>query len=133
MKKTIVISEDGMFSSEPMPVTELADLACAAVTSAVQQVRRQYADDPNAPKIDRELFDCLNHSFSKCLELTFPEYELHPELTEEVLKMEDELLRKKVAEAEADADDQIPGQMNIIDFIPKAEEEVPEEETEEGE
>lgn len=96
MKPTIVISEDGMFSSEPMPVTEIANLACAAITSAVTQVREQYSAEEDADKIDKELFDCLNLSFSKCLELTFPEYELHPEITEEVLAKEEELVKAKV-------------------------------------
>ena len=95
MKPTIVISEDGMFSSEPMSVIDICNLCCAALTGAVQDIRQNYKDDPKAKAIDKELFDALNYSFSKCLELTFPEYELHPELTEEVLKMEDELLREK--------------------------------------
>ena len=96
MKPTIVVSEDGMFSSEPMSVVEICNLFCAALTGAVQDIRPNYKDEPESKKIDKELFDCLNYSFSKCLELTFPEYELHPELTEEVLKKEDELLRDKV-------------------------------------
>lgn len=113
MKATVVISEDGMFSSQPMRVTDIADLACAAITSAVHSVRENYKDEKDADKIDKELFDCLNHSFSKCLELTFPEYELHPEITEEVLAKEEALVKEK---AEA-MDEQIPGQTNILDFI----------------
>lgn len=98
MKPTIVISEDGMFSSQPMRVTEIADLCCAAITSAVQNIRPQYAEEEDHDKIDRELFDCLNHSFSKCLELTFPEYELHPEITEQVLAMEDAYIKEAAGE-----------------------------------
>lgn len=103
MKPTIVVSEDGMFSSEPMSVVEICNIFCAALTGAVQDIRPNYADNPDSKKIDKELFDCLNYSFSKCLELTFPEYELHPEITEEVLKKEEELLREKVAEKEKNA------------------------------
>lgn len=95
MKPTIVISEDGMFSSEPMSVVDICNLCCAALTGAVQEIRPSYAQDENAKAIDKELFDALNYSFSKCLELTFPEYELHPELTEEILKKEDALLRER--------------------------------------
>lgn len=97
MKPTIVISEDGMFSSEPMSVIDICNLCCAALTGAVQDIRPSYQANPDKDKIDKELFDALNYGFSKCLELTFPEYELHPELTEEVLKKEDALLRSKVA------------------------------------
>ena len=100
MRTTIVVSEDGMFTSEPISVIELCNLFCAALTGAVQNVRRSYEEEEDAPKIDKELFDGLNYSFSKCLELTFPEYELHPEITEEVLKKEDELLEEKVKEIE---------------------------------
>lgn len=103
MKPTIVVSEDGMFSSEPMSVVEICNLFCAALTGAVQDIRPNYAKEKDKDKIDKELFDCLNYSFSKCLELTFPEYELHPEITEEVLKKEEELLREKVAEKEKNA------------------------------
>ena len=100
MKPTIVVSEDGMFSSHPMSVVDICNIFCAALTGAVQDIRPTYAEDENKDKIDKELFDCLNYSFSKCLELTFPEYELHPEITEEVLRKEEELLREKVAALE---------------------------------
>lgn len=96
MKPTIVVSEDGMFSSHPMSVVDICNIFCAALTGAVQDIRPNYQSEPEAAQIDKELFDSLNYSFSKCLELTFPEYELHPELTEEVLQKEDELLKKKV-------------------------------------
>lgn len=101
MKPTIVVSEDGMFSSEPMSVVDICNLFCAALTGAVQDIRPNYADEPDHDKIDKELFDSLNYSFSKCLELTFPEYELHPEITEEVLKKEEALLKEKVEVIEA--------------------------------
>ena len=95
MKPTIVVSEEGMFSSEPMPVTEICNIFCAALTGAVTHIREDYRDDPKSALIDKELFDALNYSFSKCLELTFPEYELHPEITEEVLQKENELIMEK--------------------------------------
>lgn len=103
--KTIVISENEMFSNEPVSVVEMCNIFCAALTGAVQNIRPQYQTDPDAAKIDKELFDGLNYAFSKCLELTFPEYELHPEITEEVLKKEDELMRKKVKVIKTMTDD----------------------------
>lgn len=111
MKATIVISEDGMFSSEPMRVTEIVDLCCAAITSVVQNIRPQYAEEEeeDRDKIEKELFDCINLSFSRCLELTFPEMEMHPEITERVLAMEDELLRQEASKVE--------GAQDTVDFI----------------
>ena len=102
MKPTIVISEDGMFSSEPMSVVDICNLCCAALTGAVQDIRPNYQHLESKDKIDKELFDALNYSFSKCLELTFPDYELHPELTEEVLKKEDALIKAKVIAMESE-------------------------------
>lgn len=94
MEKTIVVSENGMFTSEPLALTEMADIFCAALTAGVQQLRSQFPEE-ESPKITKELFDCLNYSFSKCLENAFPEYELHPEITEEVLKMEEALVAER--------------------------------------
>lgn len=101
MKLTVVMSEDGMFTSEPTTIMEIANLACSGITAAVQTAREQYSQTEEAEAIDKELFDCLNLAFSKCLENAFPQFELHPELTEEILKKEDELLKAKVAEMEA--------------------------------
>lgn len=94
--KTIVISENEMFSNEPISVIEMCNIFCAALTGAVQDLRPKYQSTPDAAQIDKELFDGLNYAFSKCLELTFPEYELHPEITEEVLQKENELIKQKV-------------------------------------
>lgn len=108
MKPTIVVSEDGMFSSEPLSVIEICNLFCAALTGAVQDIRPNYSQHEEKDKIDKELFDALNYSFSKCLELTFPEYELHPEITEEVLKKEEALLKEKVEKLEASSPKVVP-------------------------
>lgn len=97
MAKIIVVSEDGMFTNAPIAVTELTDLFCAGITATVQQVREQYKAEDNAEEIDKELFDCLNHSFSKCLENAFPELELRPELTEQaILELENRIIAEKV-------------------------------------
>lgn len=101
MTKTIVVSEDGMFTSEPVAVTDMASLFCSAITAAVHQLIPRFPEDCKEA-IKKELFDCLNLAFSKCLENSFPEYELHPEITEEVLAKENALIMEKLAEVEAD-------------------------------
>lgn len=116
MKPTIVVSEDGMFSSEPMSVIDICNIFCAALTGAVNDIRPNYSKDPKSKLIDKELFDALNYSFSKCLELTFPEYELHPELTEEVLAKEDALLKEKLSNS---SDTPVPTVEYVEDRIPK--------------
>ena len=102
MSKIIVVSEDGVFTNRPISIPEVADLFCASLTGMVQQAHDKYKDDEDAEKIDKELFDFLNYSFSKCLENSFPTLELRPELTEEAIKaMEDKILAEKVAEVNA--------------------------------
>lgn len=92
MKNTIVVSEDGMFASNPIQLDELVNIFCAAITGAVTQMKEQYKDDPDAKKIDKEIFDGMNSAFGLMLEACFPDLELHPEMTEQVMK---EVLNKE--------------------------------------
>lgn len=91
LKDTIVISPAGMFTNNPIPIEVMCNIFCAGLNGAVAQIREQVeanaelaAEDKK--KIYREIFDSLNNSMSKCLEISFPEYELHPELSDEAMK-----------------------------------------------
>lgn len=96
MSKIIVVSEDGMFTNSPIPVTDMADMFCAALTGAVQQIRPAYSNTPDSDKIEKELFDCLNYSFSKCLDNAFPTLALRPDITEEaLLRAENEIIAER--------------------------------------
>lgn len=95
-KTTIVVSEDGMFANEPVQIEKMVNIFCAATTGAINQIKEQLdaavADENNEfTEKDKEvalknLFDGLNGAYSRQLEICFPELELHPELTEEVMK-----------------------------------------------
>lgn len=96
----LTITEDGMTIDEGrMCIPQFADIACAVITSAVQSSPTELT-----PAQRKDLFDILNLSFSRCLELTFPEFELHPELTEEVMHeiidRENQLITERAAEAD---------------------------------
>ena len=119
MQKTIVVSEDGMFTSEPIDLEYMVNIFCAALNAAVQDSKARIdaaiADkdimltelDGNRAK--KEIFDGMNHAFSKSLEIMFPEYEVHPELTEEVMQ--------KVLEGETE---EVAKKAKGKKFIPKA-------------
>ena len=49
--KTIVISENEMFSNEPISVIEMCNIFCAAITGAVQDLRSKYHTDKDADKV----------------------------------------------------------------------------------
>ena len=93
MSNVVVVSTElGMVSMAPISLPDLTDLLCSAITAATQQV---VVTLPAAEKdkITQELFDCMNNSFSKCLENAFPEFTLRGDLTEEaILKAENEIL-----------------------------------------
>lgn len=108
MTKTIILQEDGMLSTEPMPVTEIANTMMAALTGAVQQIRQVYQDEPDAEKIDNELFDGMNFLMSRALSNMFPDKELHPDLTEEaIMRAENEILAERVQTLPKQSDEHI--------------------------
>jgi hypothetical protein len=96
MSKTIVVSEEGMFTNEPVSIPMMADMFCAALTGSVQQARLSYMDSEHCNEIEKELFDCLNYSFSKCLDNAFPSIALRPDITEEaLLRAENEIIMER--------------------------------------
>lgn len=76
------------------------DLVCSVLNGCTLQMRQALAADDKLTeeektKAVRELFDLANISFSRSLELNFPECELHPEMTDEVLKRAIEIETKR--------------------------------------
>lgn len=99
MKKTLVLSEEGMFASEPLSFQDILQLACSCVASAAKNMMSQAKDDKEAGVIEEELFNAANVAFSQCLEYAFPNSTLHPDLTEEaIMRAENEILRERAAE-----------------------------------
>jgi hypothetical protein len=104
VKKTLVMSEDGMFASEPLSFADILQLACSCVASAAKSLISQAENDEEAQAIEKELFDTANVTFSQCLDFAFPNQELHPDLTEEaILRAENDILTERAAEIEPDA------------------------------
>ena len=105
-RKTLVISEDGMFANEPLPFSTIMQLVCSCVAGVATDViaRAKEKGEEEAKAIEAELFDTANLAFSNCLDVTFPGIALRPDLTEEaILKAENEILSERAAEVEPDA------------------------------
>lgn len=98
-KFEIYITEKGLKCNTRIPLVNLADIFCANLTAGVQAIEKELPkDSEDTEKFRKYLFDELNHSFSKCLENAFPDYELRPELTEEaILRAENEILHERAA------------------------------------
>ena len=103
-RKTIVISEDGMFASQPLSFADVLQLVCSCVAGVAGDVMSRAKDSDEAKKIEDVLFDTANLAFSNCLAHAFPGQELRPDLTEEaILKAENDILAERAAEIEPDA------------------------------
>lgn len=101
MSKIIVVSDDsGCMTNVPVSIPEVADIFCSAITAMVWQTRPKIMEltDEEQKGIEKELFDCLNHSFSKCLENAFPEQELRPDITEKAIyELENKIITEEAA------------------------------------
>lgn len=94
VKTIIVVSEDGMFTNIPCPIDKMVNIFMAAVTGACGQIDAQLEEavksgelTPKDKEVARkDLFDALNAAYSRQLDIAFPDFELHPELTEEAIK-----------------------------------------------
>lgn len=103
VKKTLVMSEDGMFASEPLSFADILQLTCSCVASAAKTMMSQANNDEEAQAMEKELFDLTNVSFSQCLDFAFPNQELHPDLTEEaILRAENDILKERAEELDSD-------------------------------
>ena len=98
MKKTLVVSEDGMFASQPLSFADILQLTCSCVASAAKTMMSQAENDKEAQEIEKELFDLANVSFSQCLDFAFPNQELRPDLTEEAIMEAENAILKRAAE-----------------------------------
>ena len=103
-RKTIVISEDGMFASEPMSYADVLQLTCSCVAGVAGDILSKVEDNAEREKIEAELFDTANLAFSNCLAHAFPTMELRPDLTEEaIMEAENAILAERAAEIEPEA------------------------------
>lgn len=118
IKTRIIITEreDGTVDFEraagDLTFSLALDLACSVLNGCTKEIRTALAADDTLSEEDkekavRELFDLANISFSRSLELNFPEIDLHPEMTEDVMKraieIETKRARRKARRLEAAA------------------------------
>ena len=89
-KPIVVITEDSAFANQSIPVPHICDMMCSALTGMTQQVVNNLHNTPlteefDPAKIEKELFDAMNLSFSRCLELSFPTLAGRPDITEQAI------------------------------------------------
>lgn len=108
MKPIVVITEDSAFANQSIPVPTIADMMCSALTGMAQQVIDNIrslpaSEDPtfSPENMERDLFDALNLSFSKCLENAFPEMAGRPEISEQaIMEIENRIINFEAAKTE---------------------------------
>ena len=89
-KPIIVVTEDSAFANQSIPVPHICDMMCSALTGMATQVVTNLRSTPQTEEFDpaqveKDLFDAMNLSFSRCLELSFPELAGRPDITEEAI------------------------------------------------
>lgn len=97
-RKTIVISEDGMFASQPLTYADVLQLVCSCVAGVAGDILSKVETEEERQKVENELFDIANVSFSHCLSHAFPTQELRPDLTEEAIMEAENAILKRAAE-----------------------------------
>lgn len=122
-RKTIVISEDGMFASQPLSFADVLQLVCSCVAGVAGDVMSRAKDSDEAKKIEDELFDTANLAFSNCLAHAFPGQELRPDLTEEaIMAAENDILAERAKAMEdflAEGEPQVGVPEKIVPFPAK--------------
>lgn len=100
MAKIIIDTEESSVQVEgSLHLEEYTNALLAMLTGSVESVKEQaVADDVPAEKVDKDLFDFFNERFARFLELNFPDIEMHPEITQEILQKESELVAERAAE-----------------------------------
>lgn len=99
----ITLSESGLHTTEPVTLEYLANIFCAAITGYVRNIQtaieaNEKLSDKDREVINRQIFDGLNAAYSRQLEICFPEIDLHPEMTDEILKEVLDIQTKRVIE-----------------------------------
>jgi hypothetical protein len=99
--KSLFITEDGRVSaSDPVTATEFINMTTAATLNMFNNILKQVPEE-DAAKVKGDLFDMYNQGASALLKVFAPEFEVHPDLTEQaIMEMENEILDRKVKELE---------------------------------
>ena len=78
------------FGDEPINLLEYLDGTLAALTAMVKTLQDKTENFDN-----RECYDLCNERMGKFFEITFPDIEMHPEITQELLQKESQYVARK--------------------------------------
>lgn len=95
MSKVIVITEDGMITTEPMGIQELTDTMLKVMLGAAKQITEQVPEETRQEFKDAT-YDMFNSVFSQFLSEYIPDKELRSDLDAEAIL---EYQNKKLKEA----------------------------------
>lgn len=100
----ITVSEEGLHTTEPVTLEYLVNVFCAAITGYVFKIKDAIKTNSaytakDIEVMEREIFDGLNAAYSRQLEICFPEIDLHPEMTDEIIKEVLDIQTKRVIDA----------------------------------
>lgn len=114
MAKIIIDTDAGALNVDGnLTVIELIDNTMAMLTGVYRGFEENLDD-----KQKKEFFDLFNERFSRMLEVTFPDIEMHPEITEQILAKEAQYAERKAKAADKKAKKEAE---KPIDFAAKAE------------
>lgn len=85
MQNVIVISPEGMFTSNPMSLEDGINLLITGIMQMAKNCTDAIEDETEREKSEREVFDHLNAGFGLALEHHYPKFTLHPEMTDAVI------------------------------------------------
>ena len=96
MTKAIMITDAGAVTAEPIQVHDAINMTLAFINGMVAQTAATMDEGEK-----ETLFNALNESYSRSLEICFPEMELRPDVTvEAIMEVEDKILAEKAKDCE---------------------------------
>ena len=103
-KFNITLTESQMSCNPPMDIATIAQIACSAIVSLVQNAPiPEGMTEENVALARRSLHDDLNLIFSNTLTMAFPELELRPELSElAIMQLENQMIEEATTQIEAE-------------------------------
>ena len=100
MKPTITITEGSIKATSTITYSKFLQIMCNGMVAAIRTYQAQCKENPEA--FNNAAFDATNKVFSAVLEECFPDILLRPDLTEEAILQQENILLKRKASKQAE-------------------------------
>ena len=104
MKPTITITEGSIKATSTITYSKFLQIMCNGMVAAIRAYQAQCKENPEA--FNNAAFDATNKVFSAVLEECFPDILLRPDLTEEAILQQENILLKRKASKQAEQAEQ---------------------------